>query len=358
MTPGFRSSLGILCLALAASRLEAGASGTVEKAREAVESGNVVPERDLAPLVQALMKTSSNGAADTLIRGIVKLGDADGGSPAAVKEYLRKEAPAALLRVARGNFGWSERGDALMALRSLEADEAAMREGIEIARADRTKERDYIHGRGRMLEDWLGSRRRSGVTIAALPRPKDPAAEQRVLRLLRERSIGVSAYSMQEAAMNARPEVVQALLDAGVSAQVGDFMSPLAAATFLGCAPGVEGSVENRLKVMEILVQAGADPKAADDLGNTLLLQTAHLCPLPVVKKLVELGAPVNSAPNAQHVTPLGMTFTAGKWDVAEYLVDSGARITPKEVEMVFFEKPTDPRQVALLKRAQQGAAK
>src|SRR5262245_60464379 len=109
MTPGFRSSLGLLCLALAASRLDAGASGTVEKARAAIESGNVVPERDLAPLVQALMKTSSNGAADTLINGIVELGKADGGSPAAVKEYLRREAPPALLRVARGKFEWSER---------------------------------------------------------------------------------------------------------------------------------------------------------------------------------------------------------------------------------------------------------
>lgn len=358
MTRGCRSLLLILPLVLGATWLEAGASGLVEKAREKVEAGTVVPEKDLAPLVAELQSTGSNGAASTLISGIAELGRHDGNSPAAVKAYLRQQAPPALLRVARGKFGWSERGDALMALRALDADEAVMREAIEIARADRSKERDYIHSRGALLEDWLGSRRTGGVSIAARLEPTDPAREQRALTLLRERSVGVSGYSLTAAAMEARTDVVQALLDAGVPADGGgEPISPLASATTLGCVAG-EGSIDARLRTIEVLVKGGADLKAADQLGNTILLQSAHLCPLPVIKKLVELGAPANPKPNAQGVTPLGMTLTSGKWEVAEFLVETGARITAKEVDMVFFEKPTDPKQLALLKRAQQGAAR
>ena len=353
MTRGFRSCLGVLSLVLAsATCLEAGASGLVEKAREKVEAGTVVPETDLAPLVAALMKTGSNGAASTLISGIAELGRHDGNSPAAVKDYLRREAPAALLRIARGKLGWSERGDALMALRDLDADDAVMREAIEIARADRSKESGYIHSRGEMLEDWMASRRRSGVTVSARLQPKDPAREQQALSMLRERAVGVSPYSLSQAAMHARPDVVQALLDAGVPAQGGDGpVSPLGSATALGCAAG-DGTLDNRLRTIEAIVKAGADPKAADELGNTILLQSAHLCPLPVIRKLVEPGAPANPKPNAQGVTPLGMALTSGKWEVAEFLVDSGARITAKEVDMVFFEKPTDPKRLALLRRA------
>jgi hypothetical protein len=169
--------------------------------------------------------------------------------------------------------------------------------------------------------------------------------------------VDVSAYSLSEAATEARPDVVQALLDAGVAADGGGPVSPLLSATALGCVAG-GGSLDARLETLEVLVRGGADVKAADELGNTILLQSAHLCPLPVVRKLVELGAPVGPKPNAQGVTPLGLALTSGKWEVAEYLVESGARITAKEVDMVFFEKPTDPRQLALLKRAQQGAAK
>jgi len=99
-------------------------------------------------------------------------------------------------------------------------------------------------------------------------------------------------------------------------------------------------------------LKAGADPRVSDKMGNTVLLQSARLCPLPVVRKLVELGAPANPGPNKQGVTPLGVALTAGKWDVAEFLVDSGARITAKEIDVASFETPTDPRVAALLKRA------
>lgn len=351
------TALAAVLVALGATWLEAGAESLVRKAREKVDAGTVVPETDLAPLVAALQRTGSNGEASTLIDGIAALGRAGGNSPAAVKAYLKKAAPPALLRVARGKFGWVERGDALMALRDLDADEAAMREAIEIARADRSKERAYIHSRGELLESWLASRARSGVSVRAGLQPKDKASEKRALAFLRERSVGVSPYSLTQAAMEARTDVVEALLDAGVPADSAPGpLSPLASAASLGCAAG-EGSPEERLRTIDVLVKAGADPKAADELGNTILLQSAHLCPLPVVKKLVELGAPASPKPNAQGVTPLAMALTSGRWDVAEFLVASGARITAKQIDMVFFEKPTDPKVLALLKRA-QGAAK
>jgi hypothetical protein len=106
-----------------------------------------------------------------------------------------------------------------------------------------------------------------------------------------------------------------------------------------------------------VLVRGGADVKVADDLGNTILLQSAHLCPLPVVKKLVELGAPVGPKPNAQGVTPWAGATAAGGNAAGSWWTAAPAHA--KEIDMVFFEKPTDPKVVTLLKRAQQqGVAK
>ena len=334
--------------------LEAGANGLVKKAREKVDSGSVVPETDLAPLVAALERTKSDDDASTLISGIAQIGRADGNSPAAVKAFLRQAAPPAMLRVAKGKFGWVVRGDALMALRDLEADDAVLREAIEIAQADRSAESRYIQSRGGLLDRWLRSRARTGGTDKLTLQPKDPASERRALSFLRQNSIGVSADSLTGAALEARPDVVEALLDAGVPAQpTQGLLTPLDAATGVGCASG-EGSLQDRLKTIELLVARGADLKGADSMGNTVLLRSASTCPLSVVAKLVELGAPANPKANTQGVTPLAMALTSGKWEVAEFLVERGARLTARQLDMVFFEKPTDPRVLALLKRAQR----
>src|SRR5262245_15140780 len=120
----------------------ASASSLVSKARAAVERGDVDPARDLAPLVAAL-RTSRGGSLDTLIDGIEELGAYDGPSPASVKAYLQQEAPPALIEVARGKADWTIRGDALMALRSLNASDELLDRAAAVAAGDTTRSEEH-----------------------------------------------------------------------------------------------------------------------------------------------------------------------------------------------------------------------
>jgi ankyrin repeat protein len=149
--------------------------------------------------------------------------------------------------------------------------------------------------------------------------------------------------------------IVEAQLAAGVPPDgIGTAtLRPLAAAAGAGCALG-QGDLEGRLAAIDALVAAGADVEGTDRLGNTLLMQSAMVCPLPVIQRLVELGANPAPAPNAQGATPLGGAFINGKWDMAEYLIGRGARLDAEQIDSIFFELPTDPTQRALVDSARK----
>src|SRR5262245_54497435 len=158
MRPFRWSLVGVLALGLAPRPGYAfGASGVVDKARKAIARGDVDPARDLAPLVAAL-RTSRGDGLDTLIDGVEELGGYDGWSPARVKVYLQAEAAPALIEVAGGKAGWSTRGDALMALRDLNASDEMLDRAIAVAMADTSKESRYIRSRGELLRSWKESR--------------------------------------------------------------------------------------------------------------------------------------------------------------------------------------------------------
>jgi hypothetical protein len=340
-------ALASVAVGLASTSLEAGASGVVQRARAAIERGDVDPVRDLAPLVKALGTTGGDGL-DTLIRGIEELGGYDSASPAAVKAYLQKEAAPALIAVAGGKASWSTRGDALMALRSLNAPDDVLDRAIAVAEADTSKESGYIRSRGRLLADWKRSRPQPAMPTTA---PVDPERERRALATLKRMGLRVSPDTLNASSIHARPDEVQALLEAGLSPnENGRTGSVLTMAAGVGCAAD-EGSLEDRLATVRVLIQYGADVKAADSLGNTPLLQAAQLCPLAVVQLLVDAGADVN-ATNQMGTSPLMTAFLGNHWDTAEYLVEKGARMKKSAVDSVFFEMPADPKRVALIRRA------
>lgn len=106
-----------------------------------------------------------------------------------------------------------------------------------------------------------------------------------------------------------------------------------------------------------VLGLVGSDLRHVDEHGNTVLMRAVQVCPLPEIEKLVEAGAEASPRPNAQDFTPLGLALVSGKWDVAEYLVERGARLTTAQIDSIFFERPTDPGQVAILARAEQKEA-
>ncbi len=103
--------------------------------------------------------------------------------------------------------------------------------------------------------------------------------------------------------------------------------------------------------MLDLLTRHGFPIGHADPLGNTVLLSAAQFCPAPVVRAMLDDGAPPDPV-NRQHFTPLMMAFVSGKWDVASVLVDRGARLTQAQSSQIFFAPPTDPVAKSVLARA------
>lgn len=346
-----RCAVSALCIVAVFAPAEparaASASSLVERAKAAIERGDVDPARDLAPLVAAL-RTARGGGLDTLIDGIEELGRYDGSSPASVKGYLQQQAPPGLIQVAQGQASWTIRGDALMALRSLNAADDFLDRAAAVAAADTSKEAGYIRSRGELLLSWKQSRPQPATGTV---QPIDAAVERRALAFLRRRGLSVSLSQLQASALEGKADEVEALMDAGLSAGAhGIGGSILGMAAGMGCVTS-PADPEGRLATLRLLIQRGADVKARDSLGNTPLLTTAQHCPLAVVRLLVEAGAPVNAV-NQQGIGPLSMALLGNKWDVVEYLVEKGARVKKADVDSVFFELPKDPVKLALIRRA------
>jgi hypothetical protein len=337
-------------VASAGKRKPVPVSELIHTAERKLADGTLVPETDLAPLLAALDATKDDSDAHSLVTAIGGMGRSDGRSPAAVKAYLRQEGAAALVRVVGGTLGTSPRESALMALRNLAAEEAVAREAIRLARLDPSAENKMVRFSAQLLEDSLQRSSFQPQRVETL-QPKDPEAERRALAVLRAERSSISSDSLRQAAADGRPDLIAALLDAGVplDRSAGD-MSPLGMAV-VGCAHAEEDQRADRLGTLAALVGAGAS--LADAPDNFVLVRATQMCPLPVVRKLVELGA--NPAPRAkgQGVTPLSMALISGRWDVAGYLVDRGARLSAQEVDALFIELPTEPEVRALIKRAQ-----
>jgi hypothetical protein len=336
--------------ASAAKRKPMPVSELIHAAERKLADGTLVPETDLAPLLAALDATKDDGDAHSLVVTIGDMGRSDGRSPAAAKAYLRQDGAAALVRVVGGTLGTSPRQSALMALRNLAAEESVAREAIRLARLDPSPENKMVRFSAQLLEDSLKHASFRPQRVETL-QPKDPEAERRALALLRAERTYVSSESLGQAAAAGRPDLVAALLDAGVplDRSAGD-MSPLGMAV-VGCAHTEGDAGADRLGTLAALVGAGAS--LADAPDNFVLVRATQMCPLAVVRKLVELGA--NPAPRAtgRGVTPLSMALLSGRWDVAGYLVDRGARMSAQEVDALFIELPKEPEVRALIKRAQ-----
>lgn len=343
---------------LMAARPPSGSStdALVARAKAAIEDGTVVPSRDLAPLLARLAASRNEFEQGDLIDDIATWGRSDGAYPAAVKAYLRDAAPPVLLAVARGKADSLVRGNALMAVGALHASDSFLDAAIAIAKADPDR---MVQFKGSLMERGKEERHHpvvvGGAPAAAAARtaatnPTSPAKEQAALEFLRRRHERVSADTLGEAALHADTDVVVALLDAGVDVNATTLMgTPLDYALGPGCVAD-RASPEARLATIDALIQHGADVKRQDAGGNTILVSAAE-CPVAVVGHLVAAGASIDTK-NARGFSPLQNALMRGKWEVAELLVDHGARVSKKQIHELFSELPSDPRKLALIKRA------
>ena len=320
-------------------------SALYDRAKRAIAAGNVVPERDLAPLIGVLRAPASTDDLRTAIDRIETLGDASGSSPAAVKHYLLQEATPLLLQIGAQGPTQFARGDALTALRNMGASRAVLEQAAAIAERDRD---DYVRSRGEILRNFIKSMPAGGAAADVKP---GGSHEQVAIASLKARKLGVSADQLRRSALNGNPTEVKLLIDAGVNVNSGASLdeSPIYFAIFSGCG-AKQGETEGLVATVDVLVAAGADLKRRDDNRNNILMSAAQMCGPKIVGKLIAAGAEINVV-NGSGINPLAMALIMRKVESAEVLVAKGARLTPAQVEMV-SGAATDPRAKAIVARA------
>jgi Ankyrin repeats (3 copies) len=315
------------------------------RAKRAIASGNVLPERDLAPLVAVLRGPSSEDDLRSAIDKIETLADASGSSPAEVKHYLLDQSTPLLLKIAASGPSAFARGDAVTALRDMGASRAVLDEAATIAEHDRD---DYVRSRGEILRNFMKSMPAAGA--AADVKSGGPREQQAVLDL-KKRKLGISADQLRRSSLEGNAADVQSLLDAGVNVNSGSGLgdSALYFAVFSGCG-GKQGETDGLVSTVNVLLAAGADVKRKDDNGNNILMSAAQMCGPRIVTALIAAGADMKIT-NGSGITPLAMALLMRHPDSAEVLVAKGARLNASQVQMLNASVP-DPRAKALLQRA------
>lgn len=345
-------SIGCLTLPVAAQRPDSVATDCF---RSAAEVAAVI--REIEGKVQKLKGTDDAEEAKRLIDFVVNLGEPTGYAPAVVKRYVVAELPAALFVVAQKlKFRAIFRASALMALRTINASDADLKTGIHIASAEAGPDRDYLLSRSESLVQWLRSSSRATREAEAL-RPRSCAAEVAALTYLQSARIRVGVDAMLTQVTEGKVRAVEALLDAGVPVDPRSGLMPDAHvftyATMASCADPMPHNTMAQNAVLSLLVARGVSINQRDGAGNTALHFAARFCPVEMVMHLVGLGAAVNQR-NAADFTPLSGALLLGRWEVAEFLVANGARLSNAAIEALFFDLPIDPAQRALVDRARQ----
>jgi hypothetical protein len=337
-----------IALLTAATGYGQGANPSVlyDRAKHAIAAGNVVPERDLAPLVAVLRSPASTDDLRTAIDRIETLADASGSSPGAVKHYLLDQSTPLLLKIGADGPTAFARGDALIALRDMGASRAVLEQAAAIAERDRD---DYVRSRGEILRNFIKSMPAGGA--AADVQGSGGEREKRAIAVLKSRKLGVSADQLRRSALEGNAQDVKALLDAGVDVNAGAGLSdsPIYFAVFSGCG-AKRGETEGLVSTVDVLIGAGANLKRRDDNGNNILTSAAQMCGPNIVSHLIAAGAEVNVT-NKSGMTPLGMALLMQHPDAAEVLVSNGARLTASQAQML-SASATDARSRALIKRA------
>jgi uncharacterized protein len=321
--------------------------GTViDAAKQAVASGSVSPERDLAPLIDALKQAQDPDDQNDLIEAVSDLGQGSGSSPAAVKRYLLEQATPRLLELGKTGATAFLKGDALMALRDMGASRATLEQAAAIAEADPDS---YVQSRGEILRNFIKSM--PAASTASAIQPADAGREASGLAYLKEHGLGASPDQLRQSAQAGDAAAVKALLDAGVDVNGGGVLeqTPLYSLAFSGCAAAA-GENDALVQTAQTLVTGGANVKLTGNNGNTALISAAQMCGPRIVGALLAAGAPVNAA-NGSGMTALSMALLMGKLDAAEVLVDRGARLTAQQATML-SGSATTPRAKALLKKA------
>ncbi|APV50244.1 hypothetical protein BWI17_11415 [Betaproteobacteria bacterium GR16-43] len=191
-------------------------------------------------------------------------------------------------------------------------------------------------------------------TVAAAT-PSSMGAEGAGLAVLRERNITFEQGSFYRALQQADVEVVRALLDAGMTPNDGaaDMGSPMRMMLFFGnhCSPKVRPTKPATKEMIKLLLERGADVNAADQNGNTTLMQAMSKgCDRELIRMLLKAGAkkePRNAS--GLDAFEFGL-IEAG--DGLEELIAAGYRMPAARAKDLEQGYKDQPKVVAMIRKA------
>lgn len=177
--------------------------------------------------------------------------------------------------------------------------------------------------------------------------------EERGLAVLRERHLEFNETSFYRALSEADSEAIRAYLDGGMSAKhvfaADNRRSPLMILFFgrQACAKGDAGR-----EMVSSLLKRGADVNQVDENKNTALMFAADSCDRETLRLLLKAGAQVN-AKNKMGLTALQMGIATGNPGLEE-LIAAGARLDPATAKGYAEAYKSNPKALALVKKASQ----
>ncbi len=346
-----QAGLAALCLAAALPAHAQAPDPVIARAEASASANDPGVAADLGALFDALRASHDPLRQIALIDAVGRLGDRAGHASDAARAAVRAAAPGVLLAIIRSDADWSVRGEAMTCLRTIDAPDDIVAQAIEAGRAATGDHAGYLRARAVEMQTWRDTRANSSGT----PATDDGESQRRARLYLGQHGIEVTYDALTDALGKGQPGTVASLLTAGLA--VGGNAGARATRAVVNglataCMPGADAVPSDGVaQSLSFLAGHGLPLNLADETGNTILMSAAQFCPAPVAARLLLLGADVDPV-NKQQFTPLQMALVSGKWDVAQVLVDHGARITRKQADQIFFAPPQEQAQRDLLSRA------
>lgn len=203
--------------------------------------------------------------------------------------------------------------------------------------------------------------RPAGPPPATKAAPHDPAAEARALDLLRARGAKLDESSFYRALGERDTELVQAFLDAGLSADQSLESTGENPLRFMlrggACSPLQRPTPAETKALARLLLARGANVNAVDANGNTALMEAAMQgCDRELMSILIKAGAKVGLK-NGSGLSAFEMGLYSGH-DGLEELVAAGYRLPADKVALYKQAYASNPKSVALVQKAAAPAGK
>lgn len=277
-----------------------------------------------------------------------------GTAPQSVKTSMARTALPEIQRAIASDPDADVRASALGALDALAlpaAETETLLAGIAKSSAD-----DGIRTRADGLLRNRGPAPRTGAAAPGAATPVSRDAEAPALALLRARKIEFDEDQFYKAISETDLDVVQAFLDAGMSASrrftISRKEAPIAVAlSSNGCNPTTRPTAPATLAVVRLLIARGATASIADDNNHTPLMEAAmNGCDAVVMAALIKAGADVNAKGQA------GLTaFELGLWsghDGLDAIIAAGYRLTADKAKVYQDAYKANPASLAMIRKA------